>query len=232
MILSSISSCKVIKREKGKMCKLCTMHRQERKHFSSYLHLIVWREEARRQCYIYFYFWARLKFRFLSLIPLVHNDWVLTLFKAHFTHNFEHPEHISPSLTPLGCPGGTSGEESAFQFKRCKRPRFNPWVGKIPWRRRWQHTPVLLPAKSHGQRSLVGYNPWGRKESDTTEWLDLTWCGFQICDLISLQLHDNLYILGKNKRGGNIKEGVRGRKRKREGSAGSNIQLFLKARSK
>ena len=37
-------------------------------------------------------------------------------------HNFEHPEHVSPSLTPLGCPGGTSGEESTFQFKRCERP--------------------------------------------------------------------------------------------------------------
>ena len=47
--------------------------------------------------------------------------------------------------------------------------RFDPWVGKIPWRRKWQPTPVLLPGKSHEQRSLVGYSPWGRKESDTTE---------------------------------------------------------------
>ena len=39
----------------------------------------------------------------------------------------------------------------------------------IPWRRKWQSTPVLLPGKSHGQRSLVGYSPWGHKESDTTE---------------------------------------------------------------
>ena len=46
---------------------------------------------------------------------------------------------------------------------------FNPWVGKIPWRRKWQPTPVPLPGKSHGQRSLVGYSPWGHKESDTTE---------------------------------------------------------------
>ena len=51
--------------------------------------------------------------------------------------------------------------------------RFNPWVGKIPWRRKWQPTLVLLPGKSHGQRSLVGYSPWGHKESDTTEWLYL-----------------------------------------------------------
>ena len=48
---------------------------------------------------------------------------------------------------------------------------FHPWVGKIPWRRKWQSTPGLLPGKSHGQRSLVGYSPWGRKESDTTERL-------------------------------------------------------------
>ena len=42
---------------------------------------------------------------------------------------------------------------------------------KIPWRRKWQSTPVLLPGKSHGQRSLVGYRPWGHKESDMTERL-------------------------------------------------------------
>ena len=45
----------------------------------------------------------------------------------------------------------------------CGRPGFDPWVGKIPWRRKWQPTPVLLPGKSHGQRSLVGYSPWGRR---------------------------------------------------------------------
>ena len=43
------------------------------------------------------------------------------------------------------------------------RPGFNPWVGKIPWRRAWQPTPVFLPGKSHGQRSLAGYSPWGCK---------------------------------------------------------------------
>ena len=48
---------------------------------------------------------------------------------------------------------------------------FNPWVGKISWRRKWQPTPVFLPGKSHGWRSLVGYSPWGRKESDMTEQL-------------------------------------------------------------
>ena len=50
-----------------------------------------------------------------------------------------------------------------------KKPGFDPWVGKIPWRRKWLPTPVFLLGKSHGQRSLVGYSPWGRKESDMTE---------------------------------------------------------------
>ena len=54
-----------------------------------------------------------------------------------------------------------------------KRHGFDPWVRKIPWRRKWQYTPVLVPGKSHGQRSLVGYSPWGHKESDTTERLHL-----------------------------------------------------------
>ena len=53
-----------------------------------------------------------------------------------------------------------SGKESACQ---CKIPGFDPWVRKIPWRRVWVPTPVFLPGKSHGQRSLVGYSPWGHK---------------------------------------------------------------------
>ena len=50
-----------------------------------------------------------------------------------------------------------------------KRHRFDFWVGKIPWRRKWQPAPIFLPGKFHGRRSLVGYSPWGRKESDTIE---------------------------------------------------------------
>ena len=49
------------------------------------------------------------------------------------------------------------------------RHGFDPWVGKNPWRRKWQPTPIFLPGNFHGQRSLAGYSPWGRKESDTTE---------------------------------------------------------------
>ena len=53
--------------------------------------------------------------------------------------------------------------------RRLKGYRFDPWVRKIPWRRKWQLTPVFLPGKSHGQRSLVGYSPWGQKESHGVE---------------------------------------------------------------
>ena len=65
-----------------------------------------------------------------------------------------------------GFPNGSSGKESACQCRRC---RFDPWVGKIPWSRKWLPTPVFLPGKSHGQRSLAGDSPWRCKESDTTE---------------------------------------------------------------
>ena len=51
--------------------------------------------------------------------------------------------------------------------KDFKKDKFDPWVGKILWRRKWLLTPVLLPGKSHEQRSLAGYSPWGLKESDT-----------------------------------------------------------------
>ena len=49
------------------------------------------------------------------------------------------------------------------------RDRFNPWAGKIPWRRAWRPTPAFLPGESHGQRSLAEYSPQGGKESDMRE---------------------------------------------------------------
>ena len=58
---------------------------------------------------------------------------------------------------------GGSGKESTFQ---CRRLEFHPWVRKIPWRRRWQPTPVFLPGEFCGQSSLAGCSPWGHRESD------------------------------------------------------------------
>ena len=70
--------------------------------------------------------------------------------------------------TSLGFPGGSDGKASAC---KCGRPGFDPWVGQMPWRRKWQLTPVLLPGKFRGWKSLVGYSPWDCKESDMTEQL-------------------------------------------------------------
>ena len=69
----------------------------------------------------------------------------------------------------MGLVGVDIGKESACQCKRCKSRGFSPWVGKVPWSRKWQPTPVFLPRESHAQRSLAGYSPLSHKELDTTE---------------------------------------------------------------
>ena len=68
--------------------------------------------------------------------------------------------HKATAILVGSFPGGSDGKESICQ---CRRHGFDPWVRKIPWRRKWQPTPVSLPGKSYGQRSLVGYSPWGHK---------------------------------------------------------------------
>ena len=70
-----------------------------------------------------------------------------------------------------GFPGGSDDERICLQFRR---PGFDPWVRKSPWRKECLPTPVLLPGESHGQGSLAGYSLWGCKESDMTEWLTLS----------------------------------------------------------
>ena len=84
----------------------------------------------------------------------------------HYTLHYNHTERTS-----LGFPGGLDGKESTCQ---CRRPGFDPWVGKIPWRREWQPAPVFLPGESHGQKSVAGYHSRGLKESDTTERLTVS----------------------------------------------------------
>ena len=66
-----------------------------------------------------------------------------------------------------GFPGGS---ESKICLQ-CERPWFYPWIGKTPWKKEWQLTPVFLPTEFHGQRSLVGYSPWCHKELDMAEQL-------------------------------------------------------------
>ena len=75
------------------------------------------------------------------------------------------------NFTKYSFPVGSDSKESACNTRK---PRLDPWVRKIPWRRAWQPTPVFLPGEFHGQRSLAGNNPWNHKESDMTEWLTLS----------------------------------------------------------
>ena len=95
------------------------------------------------------------------------------LAAAAYIHIYTHTHTRTHTHTYInkiiGFPGGTSGKESTCQRGRPRRHRFNLWAGKMPWRRKWQPTPVLLPRDFNGQRSLVGYSPWGCKESHMTE---------------------------------------------------------------
>ena len=64
-----------------------------------------------------------------------------------------------------------SSKEFARQCWSHKRCRFDPWVGKIPWKRKYQLAPIFFPRKFQGQRNLVGYSQWGHKDLDPTEQL-------------------------------------------------------------
>ena len=120
-------------------------------------------------------------------------------------------------VNPLVLPKWLSNKESACQCRRCKRHRFDPWVGKIPWRKKWKPTLVLLPGKFHGQRSLVGYSPWGHKEADMTERLSV-----RVCVCACACTHTHTYIQPimprkkKSKRPENSLKVQRKRKRKKE----------------
>ena len=79
-------------------------------------------------------------------VPQKSSLWVIIVTELMYIH-------------PEGFPGGTIGKELVCQCRRHKRCKFNPWVGKIPWRRAWQATSVFLSEESHGQRSLAVYIP-------------------------------------------------------------------------
>ena len=81
------------------------------------------------------------------------------------------PQHVYICIDNLNTelPTWCSGKESSCQGRKHERHRFNPWVGNMPWSGEWQPTLVSLPGKFQGQRSLVGYSAWGRKESEMTD---------------------------------------------------------------
>ena len=63
--------------------------------------------------------------------------------------------------------------DQSCQCRKLRRRGLDPWVRKVPWRMKWQLTPIFLPRKFHGQRSLVGYSSWSLRESDMTERLSV-----------------------------------------------------------
>ena len=79
--------------------------------------------------------------------------------------NFKNSKSLCPLISQVA--------QMVENLPAMRRPGFDLWVGKIPWRRAWQPTPVFLPGESCGQKSLAGYRPWAHKESNVTEWLSL-----------------------------------------------------------
>ena len=95
-------------------------------------------------------------------------------------------------------PGGSVVKTlSANAGDICRRCRFCPWFGKIPWRREWQSTPVFLPGKSHSQRILAGYNPWGCKRTGhnlgtkATRQQQYMYMEYRICSILHLLFQFN-----------------------------------------
>ena len=91
-------------------------------------------------------------------------------------------------------PGGARGKESVCQCRRCKRCGFDPWVKKIPWSKKWHPTPVFLPGKFHGQRSVAGYSPmglWRVRHDWATEHTDTHIC-LCVCVCVCVCVHSVL----------------------------------------
>ena len=90
---------------------------------------------------------------------------------GHRQRRLEHREHVrvlhawsgNTPASAMGLPDGSGGKEPTCKARSHKKHGFDPWVGKTPWRRKWQPSVVFLPGESHGQRSLVGYSPWGQR---------------------------------------------------------------------
>ena len=97
------------------------------------------------------------------VLPLLFTDKAATLsieFNGFWRYNLTSPIDFSQMALVVKNPPANVGDV---------RHQFDPWIGKSPWRRRWQPTSIILPGESHGQRGLLGYSPWGRTESDMSE---------------------------------------------------------------
>ena len=119
---------------------------------------------------LYFFstqFWILVPYR-ISLRKIPSSLFLEYLFSSY-----------SISMTTNGVYGfsmWSRGIEFTCKCRRCKRYKFDPWAGKMPWSWKRQPTPVFMPGESHGQRSLVGYSPWDRRELDKFQQQQLKWC--------------------------------------------------------
>ena len=126
---------------------------------------------------------APLKSLYVPILSTLIAPWtacnlVFEINRNNLREQIQHHQGLLLPLNSMGrvsklemrADGGASRKKPAHhKCRRHKRCRFDPWVGKIPWRRAWQPTPVFFPGESHGWKSVVGYSPWGSEESDTTE---------------------------------------------------------------
>ena len=105
--------------------------------------------------------WCTISWRQVNISPAIQTGQTKQVFTYKRSHAFlilfQYWNWIPWCIPFFLLPGGSDGKSVCLQ---CGRPVLDPWVGKIPWRRKWPPTPVLLPGKSHGSRSLVGYSPW------------------------------------------------------------------------
>ena len=108
-------------------------------------------------------------------------------FISRFSFSLKHylATFLVSSLLFLVCglPGDVSGKESSCQCSRLRRHKFDAWVGKICWRKKWQPTAAFLPGKSHGQRNLTGYSPWVAK----------SWTQLRVCAHVHMHAHTHAH---------------------------------------
>ena len=109
--------------------------------------------------------WLKTQWQFLSSTAnlLVHS--LTHSFLSYFLNFLNNAKHLTFITGGSISTESTCSEGDSLQ---CRKLGLDPWVWKIPWRRKWQPTPVFLSEKSPGQKSLVGYSPWGHEESDVT----------------------------------------------------------------
>ena len=107
-----------------------------------------------------------------AVYPMLYTCKLLHKISWHPQKKVEEPSHRAIYIfrnpcAILGFPDGSDDTESSLQ---CRRPQFDPWTAKIPWRREGQPTPVFLPGEFHGQRSLAGYSLWDHRQTQLSDW--------------------------------------------------------------